>query len=107
MSWRAVAFICMAATFSVLGDVFLKRYSDGRATRDVVTCLALWEICALSWVIAYRCRLPLGAPTAFGQLLVITANCGIGALWFGERLSMAQRFGLGFGAASVLLIGLG
>lgn len=99
------ALIAVAVSFAVWGDFHLKRYGDRRATRDLVCCLALWELCAVAWVFAYRERVPLGRTTVFGAAVAVVANTAIGIAVFGERLSPSQCVGVVAALCGMVLLG--
>jgi multidrug transporter EmrE-like cation transporter len=104
INWRPLLFIILAACFSVAGDVLLKQFGDHRRKIDLVSCLVLWEGCAIAWVFAYLWKLPLGRTTSIGLLLTLTLNCIIGVKYFGETFTLWQLLGLFFGGSSILLL---
>lgn len=105
MTLLAKLFIVFAVTFAVIGDYYLKRYGDARRGWDLFLCLALWEVCALGWVLAYRQHVPLGRSTVFGQALVVTANVLVGLVVFSEQVKPAQWLGVALVLAGMLLVG--
>lgn len=105
MNEIAKCFIVVAVAFAVTGDYFLRRYSDTRSWFDVITCLTLWEVCAVMWVFAYRQHVPLGRSTVMGAALSITANVVLGLVVFAEPMKLSQWIGAGCVLVGLFLVG--
>ena len=105
MNGIARLFIIFAVGFAIAGDYYLKRYSDHRRGWDLFACLALWEVCALGWVLAYRQHVPLGRSTVFGQAIVVAVNVALGTLVFAEQMKPVQWVGAVCVLLGIVLVG--
>lgn len=104
MSNYAKLLILAAVVLTVAGDYYLKKYGDTRQVVFMIWCILLWNACEVFWILAYRYKLPLGQATAFGTALVLSTNCIVGMIGFGERLTSGQWIGIGLAIVSAILL---
>ena len=97
------ALIALAVVLEVGGDILFKKWSLEGKNIILITGLIIYFIGTAFWAVSLKYEFLSKAVSVFTILnLIIIALVGV--LYFKEDLSMINKFGIGLGIISVILI---
>ncbi|HWJ40816.1 MAG TPA: hypothetical protein VNT29_06770 [Candidatus Limnocylindrales bacterium] len=96
--------LCLAADVVVAyGDFLSKRWAQGQGLRFFFAAYGLYVLAVAAWFALIKINGDVGRSAVIWCTGGIVASLLIGAVCFGETLSLANKIGIGFGLVGVVL----
>lgn len=99
------ALILIAVALEIFADILFKKWSIGSRTAFLAVGLAIYFIGTVFWAYSLKYEQLSTAIVIFTVLNLVIISL-VGVLYFGEKLSLANKIGIGLGIVSVILVEL-